>query len=233
MPIVFALKNPELAGILKPSISFDVWGSNSTKNLGDRWYLRWANFSSSDPFFYYHGFTHYNTNDHWTIDWRFEWDSCVLKPYARGNMEIISNSTGGRVEFTTSKSVSGGVMDLIAALQDSSSCSSSGAMSPGGVAINITGTMQAGVDWRQTGGDTCAHVANKFSTLTLSQCGAKNDAAAATSIASWVTEKVCLATDAPLSCLSLESSGAQRLTVGSVACLAAALGGMAYLLRFF
>ncbi|KOS19008.1 hypothetical protein ESCO_001360 [Escovopsis weberi] len=119
MPIVFAVHNLELGLLINPAISFDVWSTktNISKNYGDTWYLGMGN-RSGDPFAY-QGYANYDTEDHWIVDWRLDWESCFK--YAGYGAQIMGNSTGGRIEFTTSKEAPQG-LDLVAALQDASTC---------------------------------------------------------------------------------------------------------------
>lgn len=224
LPVVFAFQNAKLASSLNARILFDIWDYNnrSESSVSATYSLRWANFSSSDPYFEYRGFSYkFNTEGIWMLTWRLGWDSCTEESLDLvGNHRLVANYSGDTIIFTTKKSSQ--EVDLVA-VSNNQTCSESA-----GVTVNITNTLKvpAWVDW--DGGETCAVVAS--STSTPDPCRVKIDAVAASSISSSITSRACLATDPPVACPADDENAAQRVAVVSVACLAAGFGVLGYIL---
>lgn len=227
-PIVFAFQNSELASLLNAHISFEVWNWNNMSDtvVSTSYDLRWANFSSRDPYFEYRGFSRFNTEGNWMLTWTVSHSSCTEDSFpSLGGDGIIGNVSTSSILFTTKKSAQ--EVDLVAATNNEKTCSEDL-----GLAINITDTVKvpAKVDW--DGGETCAVVASS-PTPTPDPCQVKIDSAVASSISSSMTSRVCTGTDPPVSCPSEdedEESSAQKLAVGGLTCLAAAIGGLGYIM---
>ncbi len=124
------------------------------------------------------------------------------------------------IHFTTKNSAQ--EEDLVAATNNNNNCPEDI-----GFAINVTNTLKVPADVRRDGGETCVVVAS--STPTPGPCRVRINSTAASSISSFVTTWVCESKYLPDSCPpeDKDSEGTtQRLAVGGVACLAAALRGI-------
>lgn len=222
LPVVFAFQNSELASLLNPKISFVIWDRNNMSDsvVSTIYDMRWANYSSSDPYFEYRAFTKFNTEGVWMLTWDVGLDSCTEDSFSTfGDNRLAANYTSGFVIFTTKGTAQ--EVDLVSA---TSNCSGDA-----GATINITSTLDvpARVDW--DGGETCAVVAS--STPAPDPCQAKIDSAAASSISSSMTSQVCRGTAPPVACPSDdEESAAERQTAGRGAYLTAAFGVLGYIL---
>lgn len=230
LPIIFGFQNSELASFLNPRISFTAWDlNNSTASVGasgDSYDVRWANFSSSDPYFAYTGFKAFNREGSWRLRWTVTWDSCTNDSLNSNpnNDGIITNSSDNSLLFTTRNSAP--EVDLVAATADNNDddCGPAGS----GTAVSVTDTLDVPslVDW--SGGDTCAVVASPTSTLT--SCHISIGSSSAASISAAVTAKVCETKDIYLpSGVTCPEEGegesaAQGLVIGGVMALAAGLG---------
>lgn len=231
LPVIFAIQSPELAPFIAPHISLTIREWNNTNNVvvSDQFDLRWANLSGDDAHLVHRGYTGFNTEGSWWITWIVGRQSCtdesLSSPYA-GN-RITTNNTSWSVLFTTKKSAH--EVDLVAATNDNKTCPEDI-----GVAINVTDTLKipgsASAEW-DGGGDRCAVVAS--STPTPDPCRVKISSAAASSISSAATARVCDGRDPPVSCPSKDKTGessAPQLAVAGAACLAATLGALGFTL---
>jgi hypothetical protein len=225
-PIVFAFQNPELAPFLIPQLSLTVWDWNnmSESTVSTIYDLRAGNFSSSDPYFHYQGFTSFSREGTWKLTWNLGRDSCTEESLAQfiGN-RIVSNNTGSGIIFTTKSSAQ--QVDLVAATVDKV-CSEDE-----GVAINVTDTLKvpASVSW--DGGEICAVVAT--TAPTADPCQVTIGSAAASSMSSSMTARACQFTDAPVSCPAEEENAARpkQLAVGwGVVHVTVAIGALGYIL---
>ena len=225
MPIIFAFQNPELASFLIPGLFFTVWNrnKNSENVITTSYDLTWRNFSSSDPFFVYHGFSNFNTEGSWWLTWHLGRVSCkedsLNSPY--GDDRFVINNTGASILFTTKNSAQ--EVDLVAATNKD--CAEAI-----GFAVNVTNTLKVPGNVRWDGGEMCAVVESH--TPIPNPCGAKIDSAAASSISSSLTASRCRGTNPPVSCPPKDEDRegtAQQLAVGAVACFAAALGALGFI----
>jgi hypothetical protein len=222
LPIVFGFQNSELAPFLGLQLSFTVW---RWENLSDfpvtsSYDLRWANFSSNDPYFEYRHFTKFDREGTWKLTWSVGWANCTEDSLAKlGNDRLELHSSTSSTVFTTKDSAQ--EIDLSAATKQEN-CSEDI-----GFAFNITDThkVPTGTEW--AGGDTCAAVAPSLPTPT--PCQVRINSAAAASISASITDRRCKGVDPPSDCPSDESA-AQKVLVGGVACLMAVIGALGYIM---
>ncbi|KAK1622667.1 hypothetical protein BDP81DRAFT_441130 [Colletotrichum phormii] len=185
--------------------------------------VRFANFSSSDPYYEYRGFVMFNVEGTWQIRYTVEWFSCTEDSF-KYPYKIPSNNTSNAIIFTTKNS--GQSVDLVAAT-NGQNCSSHG-----GVAINVTDTLNSTGISKWPGGGTCAVAVS--STVTPDPCQIKVSEAEASSISASVTARACEAQNPPIECPSGndgdENDAGHGLVVGGLVCLAAALGAIFHIL---
>jgi hypothetical protein len=216
MPIIFGIQNTEFPPLQNLGIEIHIWNkTNGTiideGSFGDFYSSRdWANMSDTDPFLIYHHYDKLNTEGIWRLVWTLSWTDCI----DAHSKKTLSRSQSSAITFSTKKSAQD--IDLVTATKDNN-CSQDQ-----GIAFNITNTHEA-----PAGDESCTTVAN--STVIPNPCRVKIDSAAASSISASLTEDLCSRLDPPISCPSDESA-AQRMPVGSVACLMAAFGMLGYIL---
>lgn len=230
MPIIFAYQHPELALALNTFISFSVWNIDKADGavLITERDMRWANFSSRDPYLSSAYHTQFNTEGHWLLKWYVTWRSCTERSLELGysHDRITTNETGGEIYFTTSRSAP--EIDLVAAT-DNKDCSKHL-----GVAIDVTKTLRVPGWVRWSGSDTCAVVASV--TRTPKPCRVKLDPSAVSSMAASMTARACYMEDprpedidCPPKSWEKKKSAAHQLAVGGAAFLAVAVGAVGYL----
>ncbi|ETS86258.1 hypothetical protein PFICI_00086 [Pestalotiopsis fici W106-1] len=218
LPVVFAIKNPELLPLLSNSITFTAhaWENLERFPIAATYDLRWRNFSSSDPYFVYYTFAGFETEDVWWLTWSFGWTGCTEESLSHKKVNYSDYSTS--LTFTTK--TSGQAIDLVAGTESDNCPADSG------VAIEVASTLDVPIgvnNWE--GGDTCAVLAD--STPAATPCEVKIDAVAASSIAASIAHNACRATQV-VGCDDDESVAA-RLAVGVVTILAAAFGSLGFL----
>ncbi|KAI4706267.1 hypothetical protein J4E89_009001 [Alternaria sp. Ai002NY15] len=238
VPIVFAVRNPELATLLGLHLSFQVWNITNGSivdegSFGDHYRdgtLNWTDTSSSDPELVYRHYTELNIEGKWMLNWFLRWSNCTYDPLREIHYRDSQGQRfGSGIKFTTKKTAQG--IDLVDATKDQS-C-------PGdqGIAVNVVDTTKV------TGGsygvgEQCAILDN--STVTPTPCQVKIDAASATSMAVALTASLCSdenlmwveagrAPEPEISC-PVDESAAHQLLVGGLTCLMAAIGALSYLL---
>ncbi|KAF2711897.1 hypothetical protein K504DRAFT_489677 [Pleomassaria siparia CBS 279.74] len=221
-PVVFAVQNSELAPALNPRIVFTImnWNDKRRTPLTQTYDLRWANFSSSDPYFEYSALSRFKVESSWLLTWTVQWNGCTEDSLSRGRRPFTGNYSENSIFFTTRNSTQ--EVDLIAATNEKDCAGDTG------VTMNVTSTLDVPVSIDWYGGETCAVVPSPAPTS--DPCRIKIDSAIASSISSSMTASWCrasLPTDPPISCPS--KSAGQRLAIGRVACLAAAFGASIYI----
>ncbi|KAK1544894.1 hypothetical protein CPAR01_02396 [Colletotrichum paranaense] len=225
LPIVFGFQNSHLAPGLALKIGFSIWNYNNKSDSvkTTEYDVRFANFSSSDPYYEYRGFAMFNVEGTWQIRYTVSWFSCTEDSF-KYPYELPSNNTSNAMIFTTK--TAGQSVDLMAAT-NGQDCSSDA-----GVAISVTDTLNSTGISKWPGGDTCAVVAS--STVTPNPCKIKMSEADASSISAAVTARACEAQNPPIECPSGndgdENAADHGLVVGGVVCLAAALGAIFHVL---
>ncbi|KAL4941182.1 hypothetical protein BDV06DRAFT_194971 [Aspergillus oleicola] len=178
-PFIFAFQNPEYAELLNAQLWYQVWefgtfGKGLFWNVRD---LRWANWSSSDPYLVYqhHNLTTLTTPGRklW-MKWGVHWQSCdqeaLLSPNSSGGM-VRNAWTWGRM-FTIANSTESPdwEVDLVAATSVNTCPEDKNAAD-----INVTDVVMdvpSSVNWARR--DTCVLTVNSASndtkTHTLDPC---------------------------------------------------------------
>ncbi|KAK4148753.1 hypothetical protein C8A00DRAFT_19471 [Chaetomidium leptoderma] len=233
MPIVFALRNAELAQYLRPSISarlLNLSASRADVGHGVMTYppLEWANFSSQEPYFTYEfQGSRFATEGNWSIFWDVAWGSCKEDEDGvfRGDV-VYNHSSTYRINIDIKNG--GQVADLVAATANGNSCFNDG------VAINVTDQLVNVTNLRHSNPgppfETCVVVASSTPTPTPDPCLVKIDSAVAASISASLTAKLCNRFNPPSDIDCPPESAAQRLAVAGVVCLAAAVGAFGFIL---
>jgi hypothetical protein len=219
VPVAFAFQNSDLAGYLQPSLTFTInpYG-NYTKAIANGYFqMTWANFTDSNPYMEYgEAFEVLNTEGVWSLDWQLSITNCS----SPDNLKFTTNTKLNRVVFTTKNGAK--VPDLTAATAKDT-CSNSQ-----GFTFGITETLDSGI--RFDNGRPCAVFAD--STPTPSPCGVKIDTAAAANVSASFTARAC-AVETASWCPKVDSASQNMmvpsLVVGGVSFLAAAAGGLGFL----
>ncbi|KAK1713821.1 hypothetical protein CaCOL14_001409 [Colletotrichum acutatum] len=225
VPIIFGFQNSHLAPGLALKIGFSIWNYNNKSDSvkTTEYDVRFANFSSSDPYYEYRGFVMFNVEGTWQIRYTVSWFSCTEDSFEYP-YEIPSNNTSNAIIFTTKNG--GQSVDLVAATNEQD-CSSDA-----GVAISVTDTLNSTGISKWPGSGTCAVVAS--STVTPNPCQIKMTESEASSISATVTARACEAQNPPIECPlgndGDENAADHGLGVGGVVCLAAALGAIFHVL---
>ncbi|KAK3947972.1 hypothetical protein QBC32DRAFT_352734 [Pseudoneurospora amorphoporcata] len=226
MPFVFSIRNGELSKHLNPFLRYRGW---NTSDLGAHGFtfrnekLKFANWSSQNPYFVYNFRNDLQSEGTWWLDWEFYFLSCnedftsVLDPGA----PVFLNNTFRRITFTIKEG--GQPVDLVAATANDKTCSEQNI-----AAINVTGkTQDAPLSGDELPDDICAVVGSPEPSAI--PCQVKVDSAVAASMTASLRDRLCdpLRTiDRPDDCP--EDSAAMRLAVAGVACLAAAVGMLGF-----
>ena len=231
-PVIFAYRNSELAPFLNTQLSLAIsegWDLYSSPNRVSAPYdMRWANFSSNDPYFELRVFTSFNKEGTWRLDWSLSWDDCTNETWNR-EVDVISHNTARTIMFTIKNSAQ--EVDLVAATNNRN-CSEEDA-----VVINIDRTLEVpSIHWDGVGG-ICASVASNASnasttpltTPTPTPCQVKFDSAEAASMSSSMAARLCQASPNCTSTDDDKNTG-QRLTGSLTAGWAAAVGALVHFL---
>lgn len=231
-PVIFAFQNADLARYLNMGISYTI--RNRSNLLGDNVHfsheLRWANWSSHDPYFKGRFFEKpFTVEGQWRLTWEIFWHGCLpiddsldgtwSDPTRSG---IISNTSIWSVDFTISND--GQAVDLVAATANNETCPEEL-----GITIKVPGKTKKVSESHWSGGDTCAVLDISSPTATPNPCAVKIDSATAASIsASWAAV-LCNGVTPPATCPPRGHSSSQQLVVAGVASLAAAFGAFGFL----
>ncbi|KAI9040040.1 uncharacterized protein KD926_008603 [Aspergillus affinis] len=222
-PIVFAFQNPERARLLNPDIFYTIrdwdnmFGNNS---FGITWShdLKWANWSSHDPYFVYTFFPEsFRREGHYWLTWSIGWNSCDMNAFSNhGGGDIVKNDSTWSVLFTIKDSAQ--KVDLVAATANKTCPKELG------TAINVTGQMTL------RNGNTCAVVASSTPTPTPDPCQVKIDSAIVASMSASQHATFCKGLHPPADCPEEDKSAAQQLMVIGVSCFLAAVGAIGFIL---
>lgn len=231
-PVLFAFQNAKLAWNLGMHISYaihnrsDLWGDRISSSHE----LRWANWSSYDPYFVGEFFSkRFTVEGEWQLYYEVGWGGCLDKSlhgtwFDPTGYGVIWNSSSWSVDFTISSD--GQPMDLVAATANKETCTEEL-----GTAIKVTGKTQYAPLLYWDGGDTCPVLDISSPTPTPNPCAIKIDSATAASISASWTAGACNVTFPPDYCPpENEDNASQRLAVAGVASLAAAFGAFGFLL---
>lgn len=228
-PVVWAFQNPELVPALNPLVRFDIWNlddlMNGTVLSTTRDMIRWANFSSRDPYLDYEFYSRLNTEGHWLLKWEVYWESYYTEDPQGIDKQIEKHIMKRSITFTTSNSAP--EIDLVAAT-DNKDCSEDL-----GVTVNVTETAEILFFENWSGGHSFPKVAS--STPTPEPCRVKLDSTTTSSMAASLTAQACNSGNIrpvpdDIDCPPEDKSAAHQLAVGAVACLAAAIGAMGYMM---
>ncbi|KAL2829527.1 hypothetical protein BDW59DRAFT_178476 [Aspergillus cavernicola] len=232
-PVVFAVQNVESAELLNFRIICHLYNQDDRNNSFTRIQdLRWANWSSADPYLAYQHFSdHFNTEGRWLLKWELRWQSCDVEALTNGQ------GLGGMFEhyyaWGTSFAISNSApraFDLVAATANSTCPKDQNA-----IAINVTDTtMQApsSVNWSDR--DTCAVTTNSTTPApTPDPCRVAISADAAASMSAALRERSCdplRTVNPPDDCPADDESVAQPLAVLGASWLLAASGALGFIL---
>ncbi|KAH7626198.1 hypothetical protein B0T09DRAFT_350294 [Sordaria sp. MPI-SDFR-AT-0083] len=226
MPFVFSIRNGELSKYISPLIEYRGWntsdfGQNGFSYTHDN--IKWANWSSQDPYFVHNFRNDLRSEGTWRLDWKVFYVSCNerWKNLQSVGDPVLVNMTSRSITFTIKEG--GQAVDLVAATANDKTCSDESI-----AAINITGKTQSVPHREELPDNTCAVVGSPEPSA--SPCQVKVDSAVAASMTASLRAKLCdpLRTlNPPADCP--EDSAAQRLAVAGVVCLAAAAGIIGFL----
>ncbi|KAI4685535.1 uncharacterized protein J4E84_006263 [Alternaria hordeiaustralica] len=223
-PVIIAIQNTELAPFLNPQMTIEFLDLDSQVHSYPTFYdLRWANYSSSDPYRELKVFTSFNKEGRWRIAWQVRWNTCTEDSLAFLGDGITGNGTSRITMFTINNS--GKVVDPVPATTNQN-CTNSEA-----IVINVDDTLAVPdfITWEDYDGKTCASMAS--TTPAPTPCQVKFDSAAAADIFSSMTSLHCKQTREPgSSCPTDDKSAAEQLVGVGLVGLAATFGALGYLI---
>lgn len=231
MPIVFAIQNSNLAAPLDPGLSYHIeelgTSSNGTNIISGILDLRWANFSSSGPYFAFASTSQLiNAEGTWLFSWTLASGNCSGSP-ENGTMEFSGHNQAHFIIFTTKNGSQ--QPDLVAATEDAT-CAKTESHT-----FNVTGILDVpnSIGSNYDGRDSCA-VLSPASSPAPNPCGAKVDSVSASSISAALTATACASLHPVVSCPPLTKNaarGAVQFSVRGAAWLTATFGWLAYILN--
>lgn len=223
-PVAFAFQHSELASYLQPRAIFRIlrYGDNYKAIANGDFDMSFVNLSSSDPYIEYgESLETLNSEGTWLLEWELSTSNCS----SSGDLSPTTNTTRDQMVFTTKKGAK--APDLTAATSEGM-CSA--ALSH---TFKITDTRDSGEPFEN--GKACPVLAEV--TPAPTPCSAKINASAASSISSYLTNRACarptVARDwcpAPKKDDGPPGLVVPSLAVGGVALLAAAIGGLGFLM---
>jgi hypothetical protein len=145
--------------------------------------MKWANYSSSDPYFEYRSFVDFNKEGHWWLRWDVDYANCTED-------RLSYNTTRDYVMFTIKEGAQ--EVDLVSERMNNTCDSRNGA------SLNITKTWPVpfSSDWDYN--EVCAEMAPSAHTHDACQVEVSSDTAA--SISSSIELARCKATGRPSKC---------------------------------
>lgn len=218
-PIVFALKNAELAKNLRLRITSSVRNGPELETVfgGRRFDLANANFST-EPYFVYEYVTA-DTEGPQRLVAHSEWVSCDESgnqvSFIGGNS---SYSASFNVDFTIKKG--GQEVDLVDATADDTTCTGKV-----GFTLNVTDETHELAASGSMPASTCAVLDSPFPTTAVGPCRVRVDEAAEASMLA----RVCSRNNPPTDCPG-EGSAVQQLATAGIASFAAVFGVIGFLL---
>ncbi|KAI1475604.1 hypothetical protein F4774DRAFT_396629 [Daldinia eschscholtzii] len=218
-PIVFSIRNPQLASPLDLNLQWDIYRNDRPLGEGP-WTqasknLRWVDFSNvSDPYIAYSWTGKLNVETTWWIRWGVLWGNCSRSP-DRYTKEGMASTTSFKlknnvVEFTTKN----GSTELDLASVNRPGDDTCGNVTDTRVTFNVTGVLDTPDPSKYDDRETCAVLAPP-SNVTIPPptrtCGAEIDASTASSILAAITATVCAGLPGPdVSCPPESLSSATR-----------------------
>ncbi|KAI6090037.1 hypothetical protein F4821DRAFT_230487 [Hypoxylon rubiginosum] len=211
VPIVFAIRNSQLAAPLDLSFDWNLWNLDnlSAPGAGGLFDLTNVNFSNvSDPYFAYEYVTELNvTEARWSLVWSMGSGNCSRPDGATGDDKTASSlsfyNRDRNVRFTTRNGAQ--QPDLAAAATtDADACTDNY------FTFNVTGVLDTPLGAKYDGRETCAVLAptNMSATPTEKLCGFGADASAVSSILAGITATACSSLHPVISCPPDAPSGA-------------------------
>ncbi|KAI0111992.1 hypothetical protein F4814DRAFT_424395 [Daldinia grandis] len=229
-PIVFAIRNPQLAEPLDLGFQWDIYKGDQPVTDGPfssgSKDLQWVNFSNiSDPYFVYTYTKKLNFEDSWWMRWEVVWGNCSKTLSTIDPVEISFSRRTNVIDFTTKNGAK--QLDLATVnMPDDDTC---GNVTDTHIALNLTGVLDTPRPSQYDGREICAVLAppsNVTAPPPTRTCGAEVGASAASSISAAITSRVCAGfpTDPNVACPSESPSKATRgkgaqLLAGSMAWL--------------
>ncbi|KAF3061280.1 chitinase [Daldinia childiae] len=215
-PIIFAIRNPQLAEPLVLNFQWDIYKGESPLSDGPFSFgskdLQWVDFSNiSDPYFVYTSTNKLNFEDSWWIRWSVAWGNCSESP---GTIDPVKTSFSYRnnvVEFTTKN----GTRPLDLSSVNTADDDTCGNVTDTRVTFNVTGVLDTSFPSRYGGRETCAVLASSSNSTApppTRTCGAEVGASAASSILAAITSQACagFATNPNVACPTESPSSAAR-----------------------
>ena len=225
-PIVFALQNVEMAKYLDASIHSFIWNDSRLDAFGSITHdLTKAN-GSSEPYFAYR-YENIIKEGSYHVFTRAMWANCNVTD---NEVSIHGSTSNFGVSFNIKKGAQ--EVDLVTATTKDRSC-----YGQHGVSLNVTDQIHDVPEPPKFGdfdplnpplSGTCAVLASS-PTTTTNPCGITIDSAAAASMSAALHSARCeWGQNPPADCP--EENAVQQLAVAGIACFAAALGAIGFLL---
>ncbi|KAK3934191.1 hypothetical protein QBC46DRAFT_428586, partial [Diplogelasinospora grovesii] len=193
MPIVFAIQNAHLAGPLDVNFEWSVYLVDDPDGVSDQRTvdLRGANLSNTSLYFAYQTTGKLNhTEGAWSLLWTVSSGNCSGSGSNR-TWAFSGSNLSKNLYFSTNNSAP--APDLVAATADNT-CANMQAYT-----FNVTGILDVPDPSKYDGHSSCAVVA-PGPTPAANPCGAKVDAAAASSISAAIMSSACAAPQPVVSC---------------------------------
>ncbi|KAI1470471.1 uncharacterized protein F4812DRAFT_417712 [Daldinia caldariorum] len=212
-PIVFTIRNPQLAAPLDLNLDWAIYRND--RPVGDGpWSdgtkrLIWAtNPNATDPFFVYAYTYKLNVETSWWLRWELSWGNCSQSETNHPNFSF--NRKVNVVEFTTKN----GSTQFDLATVNRPGDDTCGNVTDTRVSFNVTGVLDTRDAYKYDDIDTCAVLAppsNITAPPPTRTCGPEIDASAASSISAAITATACAwFPDPELSCPPEKPSSAVR-----------------------
>lgn len=224
MPIVFAFQNSRLAAPLDPGLHYqivDLRNASAGPVSSGILDLQWANFTSSDPYFAFDSASELgDVESTWSLSWTLASGNCSGSP-DDGTVKFSGRNQDNSVIFTTKNGSP--KPDLVAATSDGTCAHTEG------YSFNVTGVLDVPPGGKYDGRNSCAILSPV--SPTLKPCGAKVDAAAASSISAAITATACAGAHPVVSCPPNHNAAprAMQFPAGGAVWLAAILTGISFL----
>ncbi|KAI1778199.1 hypothetical protein F4818DRAFT_405165 [Hypoxylon cercidicola] len=209
MPIVFAIRNAQLAAPLDLNFGWTVYNMDDPHGPAIDGYLHLTNVdfsNTSDPYFAFRTTNEFNaTEASWYLIWTLSSGNCSRSDASRGDDGVASSisfyNRVNPVSFTTRNGAQ--QPDLV---PSDDTCASPDSY----FTFNVTGILGTPDPAKYDGRDTCAVLAptNMTASPTAALCGAGIDASAASSISAAITATACAFPNPVVSCPPDATSGA-------------------------
>ncbi|KAI1800509.1 hypothetical protein F4811DRAFT_25620 [Daldinia bambusicola] len=218
-PIVFTVRNPQLAAPLDLNLRWEIYRNDRPFNDGP-WSvgtkrLIWAtNPNATDPFYVYGYTDKLNVEAPWWLRWKLSWGNCSQSDDPNQEPGVASDVSFSHVrnivEFTTKN----GSTQLDLATVNRPGDDTCGNVTDTRVTFNVTGVLDTPRPYQYDDLDTCAVLAPPSNITTpppTKTCGPEIDASAASSILAGITATACANLPGPdVSCPPDKPSSAIR-----------------------